>query len=1197
MEPKGFRLSTRITATALFILAVGAMALMLSENARLQDAYLGERSEDMGEALYNVTQRLDQEVTSLQRDAKFLSSIPPVFGIMRAALNHGYDARDGNTREQWEVRMNGIFSAFLQANPAYYRISYIGAADGGRELLRLDNRAGNIEAMPSAGLQALADRDYFQAGLKLRGNQVWMSDFNFERESDDQHTYMLRVVVPVFSAPGKIFGMVVISMDVRELLESATLNLPPGAMASIANMDGRYLLYNDVLLNLAASDGRNIVADFPTLKMMLEPQGADNLPLQAAATSGGNQYLAARRIHFDPNDREHFLLLVYGITEDAMAQQANNIPPKHIAIGFIMMLLLGGAAILTLRRTFAPLKQITLAADKIMAGDHNIHLPQLYDGEIGSLSRALNTMLDKLLQREDEFRKELAESLPGIFYTIDAAGKFLMWNRNLELALHCSAEELAGSHPLDFFDGADAIRIAEAIRTVFESGEVAVDAMLVARDGSRVPYHFTGRRIVRNGELVLVGMGVDMSEYRRILSKTETLLRRTQVLMQNSMEGIHVMDIDGNILEANNSFCSMLGYTQEEITRMNVVDWETQWSAGESRENFKSLMGKNARFETAYRRKDGSLIMVEICSCGMEVDGKGYFFNSSRDITERKRADSIMLLHKRVVETAMDGFWRIDVRGNLIETNEAYERMSGYTIEELMHMHISELEAQASPHEIDAHMAKIIAQGHDRFETRHRCKDGRVMDIEMSATFMTEIQQFFVFSRDITRRKLVEEEIRSLAFYDVLTKLPNRRLFLDHLRAALVASVRRNDYGAVLFIDMDRFKLLNDTFGHEYGDLLLIEVAARIKSCVREMDTVARMGGDEFVVLVEELSDVQDAALYKVGLVAEKIREALAEPYQLKGHECHSSPSIGISLYCGNEMTIDTLLQQADMAMYQAKGAGRNTICFFDPVMQHNVTTRNALEQELHRAIGLQQLCLHYQVQVDNEHRPVGAEALLRWLHPQRGLLLPDQFIPIAEEGTLIFDIGHWVLDQACRQLAIWAGNERLRGLTLGVNISAKQFAQPDFVEQVIRAMQAHGVTPSAVKLELAESLMLHDLNSMARKMQELKALGIKLSMDNFGKGYLALLSMKGILLDQVKIDRSFMQGITRGANDAQLVSTIIALAEGFHLEVIAEGVETEAQLAFLKHHECTAYQGFLFSKPVAVEELEELLERLWAPR
>ncbi len=446
---------------------------------------------------------------------------------------------------------------------------------------------------------------------------------------------------------------------------------------------------------------------------------------------------------------------------------------------------------------------------------------------------------------------------------------------------------------------------------------------------------------------------------------------------------------------------------------------------------------------------------------------------------------------------------------------------------------------------------------------------------------------------EIAARREAEEEIRNLAFYDVLTGLPNRRLLMDRLDLALSLSQRSRQYGAVLFLDMDNFKTLNDTLGHDQGDLMLVEVAERIKSCVRDADTVARLGGDEFVVVLEDVDVQSNVSLEKVALIAEKIREILSRPYLLSGREYHSSPSIGVCLYLGHEEPIDALLKHADMAMYEAKAAGRNTVRFFDPAMQKTVEAHAVLERDLRSAISGGQLRLHYQAQMDSDLKVSGAEALVRWMHPVRGMVLPGEFIPLAEESALIFEIGEWVLDTACRQLAIWQGDALTRNLSVAVNVSARQFKRADFVDRVAAVLRVHRIEASHLKLELTESVVLSDVVEVAdvvAKMHELKALGVKLSLDDFGTGYSSLSYLKQLPLDQIKIDQSFVKHIATDANDAVMVKTIIDLAQNFDLDVIAEGVETEDQQDFLKQHGCKAYQGYLFGKPMPHDEFEKLL-------
>ena len=451
------------------------------------------------------------------------------------------------------------------------------------------------------------------------------------------------------------------------------------------------------------------------------------------------------------------------------------------------------------------------------------------------------------------------------------------------------------------------------------------------------------------------------------------------------------------------------------------------------------------------------------------------------------------------------------------------------------------------------------------------------------------LKQVVVSFDDISARKQAEEEVQHMAFFDLLTGLPNRRLLMDRLHAALATSARNCLRGALLFIDLDRFKAVNDVGGHDAGDLLLVAVAERLRACVRDEDTVARLGGDEFVVLLPEIDAGMKASSQKGALVAEKIRRALNAPFELDGHVLHTSPSIGISMFHGVDEAPEVLLRQADMAMYKAKDAGRNTMRFFSAAMQLAVETHAALEAALRHAVPEGQLRLYFQLQVDAEQRPCGAEALSRWLHPTRGEVSPLQFIPIAEESSLILDIGGWVLDQVCAQLAKWAGAGELRHLTLAVNVSAQQFRQPDFVETVALALARHAFTPSRLKLELTESVIVTDVVDVVGKMHRLRAMGVSLSIDDFGTGYSSLSYLKQMPLDQIKIDQSFTRDIGADPTDAIMVKTIIDLARNFQLHVIAEGVETREQLAFLQRHGCMAYQGYLFGKPMPIERFEAL--------
>ncbi|MDT8992306.1 EAL domain-containing protein [Curvibacter sp. APW13] len=447
----------------------------------------------------------------------------------------------------------------------------------------------------------------------------------------------------------------------------------------------------------------------------------------------------------------------------------------------------------------------------------------------------------------------------------------------------------------------------------------------------------------------------------------------------------------------------------------------------------------------------------------------------------------------------------------------------------------------------------------------------------------------------VMQAKLGQDEsaIHQLAFYDALTHLPNRRLLRERLQQAMSATARTRAYGAVLMIDLDNFKTVNDTQGHEVGDRLLVEVAQRLKECVRQTDTVARLGGDEFVVLLSDLSTDEELAARMAERIGEKILAQVHAPCSIGPRVIRSAASIGMSLFSGDVVPIDDLFKRADISMYQAKAAGRNGLQFFDPDIQAALEARMALESELHEALQRDQFRLYFQVQVGSDEQVFGAEVLLRWEHPRLGLVTPDKFIPIAEETHLIVPMGEWVLRKACEQLRAWQDHAAAQALVLAVNVSARQFRQPDFVDTVERVLSETGACPAKLKLELTESVVLHDVFDTVQKMRALNALGVEFSMDDFGTGYSSLSHLSSLPIRQLKIDRSFVRNIQNSRSDAVIVQTIIGMASTLGVAVIAEGVETENQRSFLEQFGCMAYQGFLYGRPVPQDHMQTMLEEM----
>ncbi len=566
----------------------------------------------------------------------------------------------------------------------------------------------------------------------------------------------------------------------------------------------------------------------------------------------------------------------------------------------------------------------------------------------------------------------------------------------------------------------------------------------------------------------------------------------------------------------------------------------------------------------------------------------------SREITARKQMEQALQERESLLRAVVDNtpveYWARDLQGRCIMQNAMTAAHWG----DLLDKRVGD-SGESAP--VSADWAESNRRAYAG-ETLHKEVEYEVdgerrvfQCLVAPIRVQGEVMGIFGFNQDVTERKRQERQIHELAFFDPLTGLPNRRLMYDRLEHALSTSARRGTEGVLLLIDLDHFKDLNDSHGHDAGDQLLVEAGVRLNACIRQGDTAARLGGDEFVVILEDIEGVAQA-----NTIATRIGEALARPFHLRcgkdGERVvhHVSASIGVGAFGRGELSAAELLRRADTAMYQAKAAGRNAICFFDPAMQAAVTERATLHADLREAIRSRQFELHYQVQVDTRRRPVGAEALLRWRHPHKGLLAPGGFIELAEETGLIVPIGHWVLETACRQLARWAQRAQTAHLRLAVNVSARQFRQPSFADEVRALLESTGAPAERLKLELTESSLIEDAEAVIERMQALRALGIRFALDDFGTGYSSLAYLKRLPLTQLKIDQSFVRDVMSDPNDATIARTILALGSNLGLAVIAEGVETEEQYDFLAAQGCRDYQGYLFGRPVPMEMFEAAL-------
>ena len=541
-----------------------------------------------------------------------------------------------------------------------------------------------------------------------------------------------------------------------------------------------------------------------------------------------------------------------------------------------------------------------------------------------------------------------------------------------------------------------------------------------------------------------------------------------------------------------------------------------------------------------------------------------------------------------------EGIIICDENGLIIKTNQAFSNITGYSAEEALGRNPRFLSSGRHDASFYTEMWKsLLANGKWDGEVWNRRKTGEIYPENLAIVIIKDSEgktiNYVASMTDITKRVAASEEIKQLAFFDSLTGLPNRRLLLDRLAQTLHSNERTGNHGALLFLDLDNFKAINDSYGHDSGDLLLQQAAVRIVDSVRAIDTVSRIGGDEFVVILQSLNQQESEAVIEAEIIAKRILYSLNVPYKIKGRDDLCSTSIGATIFQSNADSID-VLKQADIALYKAKESGRNVLFFFDPIMQTIINAQAEIKRDLKEALLQHQFELYYQVQVDVNGAPVGAEALLRWLHPTKGYISPADFIPIAEESQAIISIGEWVIDAACAQLKQWESNELTRTLSLSVNISAKEFRAENFVEKLKMTIRHHAINPSKLRFELTEGMLISDINDAIETMNKLNELGIYFELDDFGTGYSSLQYLKRLPVYQLKIDRTFVRDVVESVNEQGIVRAIIAMAEALQIRVLAEGVETKAQRQHLADIGCNYFQGYLFGKPVPIDQFEAAL-------
>lgn len=655
---------------------------------------------------------------------------------------------------------------------------------------------------------------------------------------------------------------------------------------------------------------------------------------------------------------------------------------------------------------------------------------------------------------------------------------------------------------------------------------------------------------------------------------------------------------DGTVVYWNHASERLYGYTADEALGANLLDLIIPPDLHATVATGVRLMFESgegvAPARLTLRHKDGQRVSVYSSHTIVTVPEQvPVLFCMDADMTDLERAEAEL----RVAATAFEsqqGMIITNAHGLILRVNTAFTQTTGYTAQEAVGQ--TPRLIRSGRHHDDFYgelWRSLLANGRWQGELWNKRKNGEEYAVWVTISAVTDatgrVTHYVGTQTDMTERKAAEARILHLAYYDPLTGLPNRRLLLDRLQHAAQSSLRNHSAGALLFLDLDNFKTLNDTLGHDMGDLLLQQVARRLTQVIRENDTAARLGGDEFVVMLEHLSPQLAEAANEAEGIGKKLLAVLNQVYRLKEHGYVGSVSIGITLFSSSETSVDALMKQADLAMYEAKASGRNTLRFFDPQMQEAVTVRAALVSGLREGLRKEEFRLFYQPQVDNSGHLTGAEALVRWHCPGRGLVLPADFIPVAEETGFILPLGQWVLRAACRQLAAWAAEPRRAHLSLAVNVSAYQFSQPDFVDQVLATLERTGANPQRLHLELTESLLVTNVADISAKMSALKARGLGLILDDFGTGYSSLAYLQRLPLDQLKIDLSFVRNLLVDPNSAAIARTIILLGQTMGFTVLAEGVETEPQRALLERLGCHAYQGHLYGPAMPLEAFQDL--------
>ena len=937
--------------------------------------------------------------------------------------------------------------------------------------------------------------------------------------------------------------------------------------------------------------------DEPSLKKLLDNQTIDSSTVyQEMVTMQGNEYIATS-----------MMLPVIGWKYYRLVPVDEVLSPIREIFYWLTAVILGIGLLIGALISFFAERHIVSRVKKLASSIHQYSSGKLHarsniigDDELALASHEFDTLASQL--------ESTLQAIPDILFDLDLNGRYH--------AIHSPDNQLLNAPTTDLLNKTVSKTLPQAASIIIMSALNEANVQGWSR-GKQYQCHTPkgelwfelsvakkGNSDVDNPHFIVLSR--DITERKLAESKLQESESCWKFAIEGTGDGVWDWNIKTDQIVYSDSWRHLFNYSDNDPLPTDHNVWRSLFHPEDAQKVCDALVnyieGRTSQYLIEYRIRCKNDQYKWILSRGLVVSrdehGKPLrMIGTHTDITERKNIELDLSISAIAFE-AQDSMMVSDHNQIILRVNKAFTEITGYLPNEVIGK--TPLPLRSKLHDAEFYKAiwdGVRNNGAWKGEIYSMRKNGDVFPGILSITAVKDsnniVTNYVTTLVDITREKTTADEIQFLAFYDPLTGLANRRLLIDRLNHALVSHTRTGRDGALLFLDLDHFKSLNDTLGHDVGDMLLKEVANRLTACVREDDTVARLGGDEYVVLLENLSDKPLEAARQAENIGTKILNALNEPYQLGVHEHINTPSIGAALFSDHNESQEELLKHADIAMYQAKKAGRNNLRFYDPEMQEAIHMRVELERELRKAIEKKQLDLYYQVQVNHLGSIIGAEALVRWHHPARGLVPPLQFIPLAEETGLILTIGEWVINTACHQIKEWQKNKLTRDLVLSVNVSARQFHQSNFADLVQSAIKDANINPKQLKLELTESILLDDFDTTIATMNLLKEIGVLFSLDDFGTGYSSLQYLKRLPLCQLKIDQTFVRDIFTDSSDKAIVTTIIAMANSLDLEVIAEGVETEEQKQQLFELGCHAYQGFLYGKPVPVTPFEELIKTL----